>query len=302
MHFSLSKHIKVTAFVAFSSMMSLFVTDSVASEKVMHINFQFDEFSLPIANLEIDGKTQNLMIDTGSIIGLHLSKNLMSKISGLVIEPEKARSTDLTGKIFLNDKFNIPQLSINGMVFKDVTGVSLTPWGMTLMGDNHLPSSMVIGLDLFKEKVVLIDYKSRKLSVSDHLQALGVNVDEGWIKLPLRLTKEGIAVKVSQNFKSYNMVLDTGASVSIFWKERLKSPPANISCQAVVQEMDNEGCVASTFQLDEMGAKGIKLNSVLVDGEFNQLNTDGLIGNNFFNKYAILIDFSGKRLFIKENS
>ncbi|WP_434524897.1 aspartyl protease family protein [Photorhabdus asymbiotica] len=302
MHFSLSKHIKVTALVAFSSIMSLFVTDSMASEKVMHINFQFDEFALPIANLEIDGKTQDLMIDTGSTIGLHLSKNLMSKISGLVIEPEKARSTDLTGKIFLNDKFNIPQLSINGMMFKNVTGVSLTPWGMKLIGDNNLPSSMVMGLDLFKGKVVLIDYKSRKLSVSDHLQELGVNVDKGWIKLPLRLTKEGIAVKVSQNFKSYNMVLDTGASVSMFWKERLKSPPVNISCQAVVKEMDNEGCVASTFQLDEMGVEGIKLNSVLVDGGFNQLDTDGLIGNNFFNKYAVLIDFPGKRLFIKENS
>ncbi|OKP01119.1 aspartyl protease family protein [Xenorhabdus eapokensis] len=303
MLFSLNKHLTATVFIVFSSVTPLFVTDSMATEEIIHIDFQFDKFSTPVANLEIDGKKQNLMIDTGSSQGLHLTKEFMSEISGLVIDSEKVRSTDITGKVFFNDKFHIPQLSINGMIFKDITGVSLTPWGVTLLSqDKKLPTSMVMGLGLFKDKVVLIDYKNQKLSFSDHLQALNVNVTDGWSELPLRLTQEGIVVKVSQNNKNYNMILDTGASVSAFWKERLKSPPVHVSCQEVVKGMDNEECVASAFQFDEEVAQEIKLDALLVDGDFNHLNADGLIGNNFFNQYAVLIDFPGKRLFIKDNA
>ncbi|WP_074020445.1 hypothetical protein [Xenorhabdus thuongxuanensis] len=68
------------------------------------------------------------------------------------------------------------------------------------------------------------------------------------------------------------------------------------------KDLDKEKCIVSTFQLNEIGAKKIKLNSLLVDGDFNHLNADGLIGNNFFNQYAVLIDFPGKRLFIKDNA
>ncbi|MDC9606284.1 aspartyl protease family protein [Xenorhabdus griffiniae] len=303
MLFSRNKHLVATVLIVFSSITPVFVTDSMAAEEVMHINFQFDKFSMPIANLEIDGKKQNLVIDTGASQGLHLTKEFMSEISGLVIDPEKARSTDITGKVFFNDKFHIPQLSINGMIFKDITGVSLTPWGVTLLGqEKKLPASMVIGLSLFKDKVVLIDYKNQQLSVSDHLQALDVNVTAGWSELPLRLTQEGIIVKVSQNAKNYNMILDTGATASVFWQQRLQSPPVILPCRALSKKLENEECDVSTFQIDEDGIKKIELNSLLVDGDFNHLNADGLIGNNFFNQYSVLIDFPGKRLFIKDNA
>ncbi|MEQ1974708.1 hypothetical protein [Xenorhabdus sp. SGI240] len=303
MLFSLNKHLTAIILIVFSSVTPGFVTDSMAAEEVIHIDFQFDEFSIPIANLEIDGKKQNLMFDTGSSRGFHLTKEFMSEIPGLEIDPEKARSTDVTGKVYFNDQFNIPKLSINGMIFKDITGVSLKPWGVTLLGkEKKLPTSMVIGLGLFEDKVILIDYKKQRLSVSDHLQALSVNISDGWNELPLRLTQEGIAVKVSQNAKSYNMILDTGASASVFWRTRLQSPPVILPCGALREDLANEECTVSAFQLDEAGANAIKLNSLLVDGEFNQLNADGLIGNNFFNQYAVLIDFPGKRLFIKNNT
>lgn len=303
MLFSFNKRLTIIVLTVFSSITPLFVTNSMAAEEVMYIDFQFDEFSMPIANLEIDGKKQNLMFDTGSSRGVHLTKEVMSKISGLVITPEKARSTDITGKVYFNDQFNIPKLSINGMVFKDITGVSLKPWGVTLLGkEKKLPTSMVMGLGLFKDKVIIIDYKKQRLSVSDHLQALGVNVVDGWRELPLRLTHEGIVVKVSQNTKSYNMILDTGASASVFWQKRLQSPPVILPCGALRKELANEKCTVSAFQLDEAGTKDIKLNSMLVDGDFNQFNADGLIGNNFFNQYAVLIDFPGKRLLIKDNA
>ncbi|MCY1344916.1 gag-polyprotein putative aspartyl protease [compost metagenome] len=299
MHYFLSRHAKLAALAIFACI-SLFVTDIIASESVMHMHFELNDTSVPMANVEINGKRQELMIDTGSQNALHLTKEFMGQLSGLEIDPEKERSTDLTGKVFLNDRFHIPQLTINGMMFKDIQGVSLTPWGMNLIGEDRLPSSMVIGLGLFKGKAVLIDYKSQRLSVADHPQSLSVDAAD-WIALPLRLTQEGIVVRVSQRMQGYNMVLDTGASVSVFWKNRIKPPFAGISCRVVMVEMENEGCMASEFQLGEIGAEGIKLNAVLMDGAFENVDMDGVIGNDFFERFAVLIDFPGQRLLIKEN-
>ncbi|MFZ1873991.1 MAG: hypothetical protein WAU54_14640, partial [Chania sp.] len=239
MHVLLDRHITAMIVVLLFSAISLAVN---ATEKLMHMPFQLDDTSLPLTDVDLDGKRYTFSIDTGSPTALHLSKEVMAKLSGLIIEPEKERTTDLTGKIYVNDKFHIPQISINGMLFKDVKGVSLTPWGMVLIPNGHIPTSMVIGLDLFKGKAVLIDYKGQNLSVADDVQALNVNVSDGWLALPLQLTQEGIVVNVSQRLQRYNMVLDTGASVSVFWKDRLKSSFTRLSCQTVMLEMDNKGC------------------------------------------------------------
>ncbi|EEP92292.1 hypothetical protein ykris0001_1160 [Yersinia kristensenii ATCC 33638] len=64
--------------------------------------------------------------------------------------------------------------------------------------------------------------------------------------------------------------------------------------------MDHEGCEASDFQLNEIGATEIGFNAVLLDGAFNQMDTDGLIGNNFLNEFALVIDFPGQKLHIKK--
>lgn len=91
------------------------------------------------------------------------------------------------------------------------------------------------------------------------------------------------------------MLLDTGVTVSGFFKERLKSPFVKLSCQTVMKEMDHEGCEASDFQLNEIGATEIGFNAVLLDGAFNQMDTDGLIGNNFLNEFSLAIDFTGQK-------
>ncbi|CNL56652.1 aspartyl protease family protein [Yersinia aldovae] len=273
----------------------------ITSEAVMHMPFKLDSASVPMTTVEINGQRQTFMIDTGASFALYLFKDVMTQLSGLVLNTGKQRTTDLTGKVFLNDKFQIPRLSINGMIFEDIKGMSISsPRGMPLTPDSNLPNTMMIGLGLFKEKAVLIDYKNQRLSVADNTQALGINMTDGWISLPLQVTQEGITVNVSQNSKEYNMVLDTGASVSVFWKERLKSPAIDISCRAVMAEMDHEGCVSSEFRLNGIGPKDIKLNAVLLDGTFQQMDTDGLIGKNFLDRFTVLIDFPGQRLLIKK--
>ncbi|MNF48646.1 hypothetical protein D3C84_298980 [compost metagenome] len=65
--------------------------------------------------------------------------------------------------------------------------------------------------------------------------------------------------------------------------------------------MDNEGFQASAFQLKDIETEEVKLDAVLIDGEFDQLEMDGVVGRNFFEKFAVLIDFTAQRLLIKDN-
>ncbi|EEP92293.1 Uncharacterised protein [Yersinia kristensenii] len=104
---------------------------------------------------------------------------------------------------FLNEKFSIPKLLINGMEFKNVKGISVnTPQGIVFSPDSIPPHSMMIGLDLFKGKAVLIDYQKQRLSVADNTQTLGINMTDGWISLPLQLTPEGVEIKVVKIIKN----------------------------------------------------------------------------------------------------
>lgn len=300
MHFLPNKHIIAMTFVLLYSVTTPAALGDIAPQKVMHMPLEWDDTAIPLVNVEINGLRQSFSIDTGSEMGLHLTKEVMVQLPGLVPVEGKHRSIDLAGKVLFNEKFHIPQISINRMIFKDVKGVSFSPWGLTLNPKTAPRNAMVMGLGLFKEKTVLIDYKNQHLSVADNTQALGINMADGWIALPLRLTSEGIELKISKNAKEYNMVLDTGATVSVFWQERLKSSVISHPCQKLIGDIEMDGCVASDFQLNEVGAKEISFNAVLLDGVFNQMDTDGLIGNNFLNKFAVLIDFPGQKLLIKQ--
>ncbi|WP_374700769.1 pepsin/retropepsin-like aspartic protease family protein [Yersinia aleksiciae] len=299
----LKNHITAITCALLSCVISLATLNAHGAEKVMHMPFEWDEASIPLVNVDINGMRQAFSIDTGSGTALHLTNEFMSQLPGLVLDSGKHRTIDLAGKVSFNDKFHIPLLLINGMTFKDVKGVSFAPWGLNITPDSTIPESMVIGLSLFKEKALLIDYKSQRLSVADSALALGINMADGWLSLPLRLTQEGIEIKVTHDEKQYNMVLDTGATISVFWRERLKSPVTDIPCGAVLAEVridgDIDDCVASAFQLGEMGTEGIKLNAILLDGAFKQMDADGLIGNNFLAKFAVVIDFPAQRLLVK---
>ncbi len=301
MYFLPNKHTAAIIFSLLSSVSSPTAIGAIMPEKVMHMPFVWDDTATPIVRIEINGIWENFMIDTGALIALHLFSDVMARLPGLIPEPGKHRTTDLTGKVFVNEKFSIPKLLINGMEFKNVEGISVnTPQGMVFSPDSIPPHSMMIGLNLFKGKAVLINYQKKRVSVADNTQALGINMADGWISLPLRLTSEGLEIKVVKNSKEYNMLLDTGATVSVFFKERLKSPAVSLSCQTVMKEMDHKGCVASDFQLNEIGATEIGFNAVLLDGQFNQMDTDGLIGNNFLNEFALAIDFPGQKIHIKK--
>lgn len=273
------------------------------SEKIMVIPFSLDrDYSTPMAVLEMNGLRARFMIDTGSVTALHLNEVFMSQISGLVMDEGKERSTDATGEIFYNHRFHFPLLTVNGMTLRNIHGVSFTPWGLTLGEQTNRPNTMVIGLNLFHDKVIRLDYYQRRVIIGESLEAVGVKPSQEWLSLPLLMTVDGIVVMLSAGGNDYRFILDTGASISIFWKDHLKSflwpEQCNILGDKVTEdELNAADCVSLT--LNDTGVKKVKTPVLLLDGNFSHLPFDGLLGTTFLDEYEIVIDYPKQRLFIR---
>ncbi|MDI9222682.1 aspartyl protease family protein [Pantoea sp. EA-12] len=268
------------------------------AEAVITLPFNLDESALPIVKVNINGQEGEFMVDSGSQSAFHFTQAYMRHMPNLKRLKEKARTTDLTGKVFLNDKFKFHHVYVNGMSFENVEGVSLTPWGLTLLPDGKRPEHMVIGLGLFKQKVLMMDYPQQTFTVANQFSELNIINDE-WLSLPLTVSDEGIIIDVTHNNENYKMMLDTGATVSLLWKERINETSNTIDCQRVMAEMDNNNCEATQVHIKDTAPGKFNVNVLVLEGDFQHMKADGLLGTNFLQNHAVLIDFPNNQLMIR---
>lgn len=268
------------------------------AKAVMTLPFKLDESALPIVKVNINGQAGEFMVDSGSQSAFHFTQTYMRHIPNLKRLKEKARSTDLTGKVFLNDKFMFHHVYVNGMSFENVEGVSLTPWGLTLLPDGQRPEHMVIGLGLFQKKVLMMDYPRQTFTVANQLSELNIINDE-WLSLPLTISDEGIIIDATHDNDNYKMMLDTGATLSLLWKERIKKATHTIDCQRIMAEMKNDNCEATQVHIKDTTPGKFNVNVLVLEGSFQHMKADGLLGTNFLQNHTVLIDFPNNQLMIR---
>ncbi|WFQ78645.1 hypothetical protein PXH59_13180 [Xenorhabdus sp. SF857] len=280
---------------------TLFSEGSVANIKnSVTLKLNFDEYSVPHTTFIIDGQPVYAMVDTGSSMGFHLYKSQITKIKGLKKE-STYHSTDLTGKIQRNINYLAHSLNVNNMRFKDVIVTPFKQWGLLVYNKGKLPNTPVVGLGAFKDKQITLDYISNTLTIADSFTGKKKKAPKGFIQFPFQISSEGMVFYVEQSGHEYHMILDTGATVSIIWRERLKSYKP-ISCLSVNPEMDNKGCEATVLTMKSITGKPEQFSSVIVDGHFQHMGEiDGIIGNSFLRNRKIIIDFKNKKVFVSDD-
>lgn len=256
----------------------------------------FDEQAIPHATFIINGNPVYAMVDTGSSFGFHLHESHLKKIKGLK-KGKTYRSTDGTGKIQENVEYLADSLNVNGFKLKNVTITPFKQWGMTLFGEDELRDKPVVGLGAFKDKQILLDYTANSLIISSRINYSSL-IKENFKEFPFQLSVDGLVFDVEQSGYKYHLILDTGATVSMIWNERLKSyKPA--SCLIVDPDMDNKGCEAAVLETKSVNGEVEYFGAVIVSGDFKHMgNIDGLIGNNFMKNRKMLIDFKNSKVFI----
>lgn len=269
-----------------------------------HVKFDlnFDDYKIPHADFIIDGYSTKFSIDTGSALGFHLKEDEMKHIKNLK-KTREYRSTDASGRIQKNSEYIAKTINLNGLMLSDVIVTPFKPWGMVLSGGGELPDSSVIGLDAFKNKIITLDYRAKSMTIANNASYAGLLKKFG--EYDFNLTRDGLMFEVEQPDIKYHFMLDTGATTSFIWKERLKKHDED-TCLVVDHDMDNiiddEDCKATEMTLMSKQGQEIKFGAVITSGNFKHLDKiDGFIGNNLIKKRVLIIDFQNKKFFISKD-
>lgn len=263
-----------------------------ANEVIWPLSFE-EKFNLPQVTLTIGGKEVLLLLDTGSRNALHLPIEVINTIPNKVEQANKIKSIDLSGNINESRQFIVNNLELGSFIFKNVDVLEYKNWGLAISSENSRKqqgeeSFSVIGLDLFKDYLLTINFPERQLIISDEYNSYAM-LDNTWISLPFVIDKEGIVISVSDGIKTYKMVLDTGATFSIIKESSL--------AQKTIQINKDDGYQFIDLKVNNLDSNKIK--AIILDSLPAEFQADGLLGGDFLNKHIVKIDFKNKKLWIK---
>lgn len=248
---------------------------------------------IPVVQLRLDGKTVPFVLDTGAGTSLHLTPEVAQSLTGLAYTGKQQKSIDLAGKTQLSDEFLVPVLDVNGLPFAALQGVILTPWGLSLGTQKGLPANMsVLGLRFFEGKQVVFDLPAGTLQISagDAGPPLA-----GWMAVPYERIDEGLLLHLADGKKTYRLVLDTAASISI-----IRSSAAVAFSQVTQCAFDlgpDLPCRSITLALP--GGKSVSPLLMPLPDEFQ---ADGILGTDFFMQMPVLFDLQHQLLYLRPSA
>lgn len=278
---------------------------AMAKEVVLPVTFTKDTHIAKVV-LNINGKPSQFQLDTGSQTALHLPLNTLQQLPDTTKNQNTNKSLDLSGKINKTQKFLIKHLDINGLNFDNINAEELKPWGWSYSNtteqapapDDNLP---VIGLPLFQNHIFTLDFAHKKIIIDDGQDSTQIN--QQWIAFPYNIhPKEGIIINLTDQKKTYSLVLDTGASMSFIKGKSLPAaikPPAAKSEEATLRLNKKGNPQTVKIILTNPSIRKIPIRAAIMDGMPEQFESDGLLGVDFLKKYSVKIDQKNQQLWIK---
>ncbi|PRA81041.1 hypothetical protein CQ054_20660 [Ochrobactrum sp. MYb29] len=274
----------------------LMCSTTLASNLVIPISF--DEFSVPVITVQLNGHAETLMLDTGSSEGLHLYPSLLKRMSGVRFTGEKQKSSDMAGKEHANARFIIDDLSINDQIFHNISGVEFSPWGFTLDKDTKLPTTPVAGLGLFERKRLLIDYEAGLLTIFDDGKEPDIGDRSKWFEVPFRRSSEGLLLDVFIEGAVRTLALDTGATLSMIIADKIGDTSSAMPCKTIYPELIAQDC--KLMPVETRFSNAIHTVYAFLNPQNpGRFENAGLLGNDFLHRHAVYIDFQTSRLFIR---
>jgi hypothetical protein len=253
-------------------------TAPAASKAMIEIPLTFDRANLPMVDLTLNEQQEKCYLDTGAR-GLHLPKAIAEKIQGLQLTGKTVKSIDLAGKVREDETFIIPEVRLNGMVFRDLPGQFLSPWGFG-KSEFQLP---VIGLDVFQRKELVIDFPQKRLLVSEQPIPFAQLYPSAQ-NLPMTLADEGLVISVQVGGQELPMVLDCAASISML-KTSAKIDTALLS--PCTLELPGGACeMVSGYAMYGTERLALQLIRQPLPEQFKPM---GIVGHDFFSQCALYL-------------
>jgi len=275
----------------------LFSGISMADPTADFGRLRYDERGLPLIDVRIDNRLHTLMLDTGSGEGMHLYKHDLDKLvanpSLEVTEQAPRRLMDVSGGENNVSVWMIRRLFISNIPFDNVETVSFKPWGFSIGGD--VPMNEVMGLGLFRERRVLMDFKNDRLQM---LADLPSDIKK-WSSYPIEPTASGLRITASAGDVSLHLIVDTASSHSLLFSDRLPSGLLFSGCRDIEPEASNLECRVTKIALRDREGKIRDDLAVVTHGATpRELDFDGLLGMKFMRGHQMIIDMPERLLYI----
>ncbi|MEG3061344.1 MAG: retropepsin-like aspartic protease [Comamonas sp.] len=269
-------------------LITLPISSSFAKEKII-IPIEIKD-KIPYIQMKINNKTIPFVLDSGAKTSLHLTPEVAQYIDGLRYTGRTKKSMDLAGIMRESKEFTVPELNFDGMKFSNLTGVILSPWGIYIGGaQGPDPNISVIGMDFFKKKKIIIDFPSNTLTMYEGDKDISNNMDD-WIRLPFEISDEGYVLTITDGKKEYRMILDTASTVSM-----MKS--SSMGKDTIIEKCEDYGtekiCRTRLSFLENYFLEPLVLNLA------NEFHADGIVGNDFFSCFSVLLDLKNKAFYVK---
>jgi hypothetical protein len=276
--------------------MSVFSSSLLANIQDCHeftIPIEFDPQGLPIVELSINDVKHKVLLDLGSSDGIHLPVTEIIKIPEVKYTGTLVKSSNIKGDVFDARAFVISLLKINCATFKNMQGLELEPWAASI-GEGNVDDNaeqIVIGLGFFKGRKITVNYSAKTLIIKNIPNTvLSTNLNNH--AMPYQISKEGMSIAMSSAHANYQMILDTGASNSIFvankvsLKENLNTCEYNLGPDVKCEMFDS---TLKVFGYDFQS-------SILLFPIDERFQMDGILGSDFFNRFIVEIDFLKKNI------
>ncbi|OTQ01078.1 hypothetical protein B5S43_08165 [Gilliamella apicola] len=276
----------------------LFMSRFAQSQEVTW-DLTFDNvYNLPTVIMEFQGEKIPLILDTGSKIDLHLPMALINKIPNKTENSKKIKYIDLSGNTEEARSFIVDKLALDSLIFNNVQVLEYKSWGLFMLNDrtktDHDKEEIdaeksLIGLGLFKDYVLTINYPENKITISDDIK-VSDDLNKNWFSIPFYLNNYGLVINLFDGSKNYEMILDTGASVSIIKEESLSPSSSKISLPKYNVRYT---------PLEMTDAASVKVEAIIIDSLPDKFKSDGIIGSNFFRTNIVKIDFRNKQMWVQ---
>lgn len=252
--------------------------------------------NLPMIQFQIEDKKVELLFDTGARNqSLVLEKNILAKLKTIIEFKRQFKSTDITGKEYIAKKYILPKFAIGNINFSKVEVSEDTNWGLK-SGNNLFTKDGVIGLELFTDKAIIIDYPNKKLVIINKKYPNEYDIDR-WQKLDYKIDRFGLSIYTSIDGDIVKrFILDTGSNISIIKPSSVGKSKVMYDCNA--QLSPNTSC--SYIKSNKLSLKGIDYKGIFFYlYNFKQPIADGILGYDFLADKIIYIDFDKRIMKIK---
>ncbi|MFC3879843.1 hypothetical protein ACFOSV_06630 [Algoriphagus namhaensis] len=254
--------------------------------------------NLPVFEVTIQGEVYRFIFDTGGYTVF--SERLTDRLIGLA-KPSYIDVKDGNSTVSRINTYFLDELEIGGITFEKegfaTIGFTESEWFSCLGLDG------TIGPNIMKEALWEVDSQEGHIILSDKSKRLEI-VDSGHT-IPLYtdpVFKPSLDLQIGKEIKRVGF--DTGFNG--FLKLIGKPSSDYLDSYPSVLRLGNRTNAGNSIvfsdtkmvKLDEMGLNGIVFRNVITSVG-NQFSSD-LLGSQLFDQYKILIDLSGKALYLEE--